>query len=160
MYRDRNNIYGNKLHPFGHVPPTMPKRIHCTHVLRIFITVAAKKPEQMATKYTCGTPEQRSRSMNGHKGEKRMERMRGIEPPYAAWEAAVLPLNYIRIARGRLIACPRPTCNALPAGLAIIPPPHPGQPDRKYGQAPAGSCPRGGVSARCHVLCGAAERPA
>lgn len=24
--------------------------------------------------------------------------MRGIEPPYAAWEAAVLPLNYIRVA--------------------------------------------------------------
>jgi hypothetical protein len=26
-------------------------------------------------------------------GEKRV---RGIEPPYAAWEAAVLPLNYTR----------------------------------------------------------------
>ena len=25
------------------------------------------------------------------------ERVRGIEPPYAAWEAAVLPLNYTRI---------------------------------------------------------------
>ena len=24
------------------------------------------------------------------------ERVRGIEPPYAAWEAAVLPLNYTR----------------------------------------------------------------
>jgi hypothetical protein len=24
------------------------------------------------------------------------ERMRGIEPPYSAWEADVLPLNYIR----------------------------------------------------------------
>ncbi len=25
-----------------------------------------------------------------------MERVRGIEPPYAAWKAAVLPLNYTR----------------------------------------------------------------
>jgi hypothetical protein len=29
----------------------------------------------------------------------RMERVRGIEPPYAAWEAAVLPLNYTRVGR-------------------------------------------------------------
>ena len=28
-----------------------------------------------------------------------MERVKGIEPSYAAWEAAVLPLNYTRIAR-------------------------------------------------------------
>jgi hypothetical protein len=28
--------------------------------------------------------------------EKRNERVRGIEPPCAAWEAAVLPLNYTR----------------------------------------------------------------
>jgi hypothetical protein len=27
----------------------------------------------------------------------RMERAKGIEPSYAAWEAAVLPLNYARI---------------------------------------------------------------
>ena len=26
-----------------------------------------------------------------------MERVRGIEPPYSAWEADVLPLNYTRI---------------------------------------------------------------
>ena len=26
-----------------------------------------------------------------------MERVKGIEPSYAAWEAAVLPLNYTRI---------------------------------------------------------------
>ena len=25
-----------------------------------------------------------------------MERVRGIEPPYSAWEADVLPLNYAR----------------------------------------------------------------
>ena len=30
-----------------------------------------------------------------------MERMKGIEPSTAAWEAAVLPLNYIRV-QGRL----------------------------------------------------------
>jgi hypothetical protein len=28
----------------------------------------------------------------------RKKRVRGIEPPYAAWEAAVLPLNYTRAA--------------------------------------------------------------
>ena len=28
----------------------------------------------------------------------RLERVKGIEPSYAAWEAAVLPLNYTRIA--------------------------------------------------------------
>lgn len=27
-----------------------------------------------------------------------LERAKGIEPSYAAWEAAVLPLNYARIA--------------------------------------------------------------
>lgn len=26
----------------------------------------------------------------------RLERVRGIEPPYPAWEAGVLPLNYTR----------------------------------------------------------------
>lgn len=26
-----------------------------------------------------------------------LERMRGLEPPYEAWEAPILPLNYIRI---------------------------------------------------------------
>jgi hypothetical protein len=28
-----------------------------------------------------------------------MERVEGIEPSYAAWKAAVLPLNYTRIGR-------------------------------------------------------------
>ena len=26
-----------------------------------------------------------------------LERLRGVEPPYAAWEAAVLPMNYSRV---------------------------------------------------------------
>ena len=30
-----------------------------------------------------------------------MERVKGIEPSYAAWEAAVLPLNYTRLYVGR-----------------------------------------------------------
>ena len=33
---------------------------------------------------------------NGYRGGF-MERLRGVEPPYAAWEAAVLPMNYSRI---------------------------------------------------------------
>ena len=28
-----------------------------------------------------------------------MERVKGIEPSYAAWEAAVLPLNYARFGK-------------------------------------------------------------
>src|SRR3954466_12376443 len=31
--------------------------------------------------------------------ERRLERAKGIEPSYAAWEAAVLPLNYARAGR-------------------------------------------------------------
>jgi len=30
------------------------------------------------------------------KGKNKVERVKGIEPSYAAWEAAVLPLNYTR----------------------------------------------------------------
>ncbi len=30
-----------------------------------------------------------------------LERVKGIEPSYAAWEAAVLPLNYTRVAPTR-----------------------------------------------------------
>ena len=32
----------------------------------------------------------------GARHEGSMERVKGIEPSYAAWEAAVLPLNYTR----------------------------------------------------------------
>lgn len=32
-------------------------------------------------------------------GWKKLERAKGIEPSYAAWEAAVLPLNYARSGR-------------------------------------------------------------
>ena len=31
---------------------------------------------------------------------KKLERTMGIEPTYAAWEAAVLPLNYVRLPTG------------------------------------------------------------
>ncbi len=31
------------------------------------------------------------------RAQTRMERVKGIEPSYAAWEAAVLPLNYTRV---------------------------------------------------------------
>ena len=30
-------------------------------------------------------------------GGRRMERAKGIEPSYEAWEASVLPLNYARV---------------------------------------------------------------
>ncbi len=35
-------------------------------------------------------------SKANRKGLKKNERVKGIEPSYAAWEAAVLPLNYTR----------------------------------------------------------------
>jgi hypothetical protein len=38
------------------------------------------------------------------KGELSMERAKGIEPSYAAWEAAVLPLNYARERRCGLVS--------------------------------------------------------
>ena len=48
---------------------------------------------------------QRSRSfLTKHKNRRRrmiacdeLERLMGVEPTYAAWEAAVLPMNYSRI---------------------------------------------------------------
>jgi hypothetical protein len=39
-------------------------------------------------------------------GVKKVERVKGIEPSYAAWEAAVLPLNYTR-------NCKKPTRPSL-----------------------------------------------
>src|SRR3546814_295057 len=39
--------------------------------------------------------------------KRKLERVKGIEPSYAAWEAAVLPLNYTRIVcRGDYSASP------------------------------------------------------
>src|SRR5690606_24292477 len=35
--------------------------------------------------------------MPGRRNARGLERVKGIEPSYAAWEAAVLPLNYTRI---------------------------------------------------------------
>ena len=34
-----------------------------------------------------------------------MERVKGIEPSYAAWEAAVLPLNYTRFGKTEESLC-------------------------------------------------------
>ena len=48
----------------------------------------ARKP------YRAGLPN--SRRASGHDFTERMERVDGIEPTYAAWNAAVLPLNYTR----------------------------------------------------------------
>ena len=43
-----------------------------------------------------------------------MERVKGIEPSYAAWEAAVLPLNYTRNVRdfnGGMVEVPIGGCS-------------------------------------------------
>ena len=41
---------------------------------------------------------------------KSVEPMTGIEPAYSAWEADVLPLNYIGVAADRACFHRRPTC--------------------------------------------------
>jgi hypothetical protein len=48
---------------------------------------------------------------------KYLERAKGIEPSYAAWEAAVLPLNYARGSRP-MISRPRAIRQAVPLRLA------------------------------------------
>jgi hypothetical protein len=45
-----------------------------------------------------------------------MERVKGIEPSYAAWEAAVLPLNYTRVVTGNFTLV-RTLSQTLPIGL-------------------------------------------
>src|SRR5207342_3096314 len=43
-----------------------------------------------------------------------LERVKGIEPSYEAWEAAVLPLNYTRL-RGRIL-------RRVPQAMMLTPP--------------------------------------
>jgi hypothetical protein len=47
-----------------------------------------------------------------------VERVKGIEPSYEAWEAAVLPLNYTRVEGIVVFSCrnPRQTEAARPGG--------------------------------------------
>ena len=47
-------------------------------------------------------PKGASRIDLGRNSLKRLERAKGIEPSYEAWEASVLPLNYAR--RPRIVA--------------------------------------------------------
>ena len=39
----------------------------------------------------------RKAGIRAKQGISELERLRGVEPPYAAWEAAALPMNYSRI---------------------------------------------------------------
>jgi hypothetical protein len=41
--------------------------------------------------------QRRGFNLDVERHSKRLERAKGIEPSYAAWEAAVLPLNYARV---------------------------------------------------------------
>ena len=45
-----------------------------------------------------------------------MERVKGIEPSYEAWEAAVLPLNYTRIGGGFYLIAVGPRSTVGPGG--------------------------------------------
>lgn len=68
--------------------------------------------------------------------------MRGIEPPFFAWEAKTLPLSYIRVTSpfpGRLLK--------LPASQAGVPamklPVHAGEAAARATPEPADQCPHG-----------------
>ena len=51
-----------------------------------------------------------------------MERLMGVEPTYAAWEAAVLPMNYSRISGlERIIADSSGKCNTKNGVSAYFP---------------------------------------
>ena len=60
----------------------------------------------------------------------RLERVRGIEPPFKAWEAFVLPLNYARanggiaqelsVSHPWYLRVPHRTCHALPSICLIF----------------------------------------
>ena len=54
---------------------------------------------------------------DGNQG-KGVERVKGIEPSYAAWEAAVLPLNYTRIGENGIYNSRGPDAPALDHGQA------------------------------------------
>jgi hypothetical protein len=59
--------------------------------IRIMLEPQRDYSSRLLTVYASGGvtfPDDRSQSL---------ERAKGIEPSYAAWEAAVLPLNYARI---------------------------------------------------------------
>jgi hypothetical protein len=55
--------------------------------------------------------------LRGRINQEDLERVKGIEPSYEAWEAAVLPLNYTRSD-----AVPGPCSRRQEAGLYILPP--------------------------------------
>ena len=46
-----------------------------------------------------------------------LERLMGVEPTYAAWEAAVLPMNYSRVNKG-IIADSFLICNTKNGGFS------------------------------------------
>jgi hypothetical protein len=50
-----------------------------------------------------------------------LERVKGIEPSYAAWEAAVLPLNYTRAPKASHNTTPHSRRNRLTQRLASSP---------------------------------------
>src|SRR5438874_6449635 len=57
------------------------------------------------------------------RSKRRLERVRGIEPPCAAWEAAVLPLNYTRVrnCRFQISDCKQRTnhCHEITSSEAV-----------------------------------------
>ena len=46
--------------------------------------------------FMCEKPNLKSAYCQSIRSRSRLERVKGIEPSYAAWEAAVIPLNYTR----------------------------------------------------------------
>ena len=85
-----------------HPKPTANPAEHPQGVRRIR---KAAKPPTAAQWVRFGSEKQarlakkprRKAGIRAKQGISELERLRGVEPPYAAWEAAVLPMNYSRI---------------------------------------------------------------
>jgi hypothetical protein len=74
----------------GHVLATLFP-VLSGHLRSKAATQGKRTPGKKKTANLC-----RSEYLRVVEGVKKVERVKGIEPSYAAWEAAVLPLNYTR----------------------------------------------------------------
>jgi hypothetical protein len=64
----------------------------------IYLVTSGMIPKRMKLVYPRMDFNPNPQRQKGLEGARlRLERVKGIEPSYAAWEAAVLPLNYTRV---------------------------------------------------------------
>jgi hypothetical protein len=70
--------------------------LSCRAATRFYI---AELPQSSSTRQESEQTSQNQLQNRKQKTREVLERAKGIEPSYAAWEAAVLPLNYARKSR-------------------------------------------------------------